>query len=66
MTKSLLFIQFQFFLAFLPTTVINNNINVDILRARASSIQIFVNHLKCLTQERFKIFILKAATSGLH
>ena len=61
-----MFIQLQFLLGFLRTLVINNNINVDEQEARCPSIQIFVNQQKCITREKFKVFDLKVATSGLH
>ena len=63
----LLFTKFRFLFAFSTTiTVINNNSNIDDQGTQAPSIQIFVNQLKCITREKFKIFVLKVTTSGLY
>ena len=61
-----MFIQFQFLVGFLRTTVINNSINVDDQGAQCPSIQTFANQIKCITWEKFKVFFLKVATFGLH
>ena len=67
MTTNQLFIQFQFFLTFSCTiTVINNDIDVNDQGAQSPSIQIFVNHFKGITREKFKVFVLKLATSDFY
>ena len=37
-----------------------------IIFARAPSIQIFVSQFKWITREKFKVFVVKVATCGLH
>ena len=71
--QSVLFYQFQFLLAFSRTTVaytwtalINNNINIDNQGDLAPSIQIFANQFTCITREKLRAFVLKAAISGPH
>ena len=54
MTKSLLFLQFQFLLASLRTTIINNNSG-----GPGPLNLIFANQLKCLARVKLKSFYPK-------
>ena len=40
--------------------------NDDKINVRAFSIQIFVHQFKRIIKEKFKVFVLEVATSGLH
>ena len=57
-TKSLLFFHFQFLLAFLLTTVLNNNID----DTRGPTQFNFANQFNCIIQMKLKVFVLKVAT----
>ena len=64
MITKLLFLQFL--LAFSRTTVMNNNTSSDDQRGLIPSVQNFANQFKSITRDKFKVSVVKVATSGPH
>ena len=65
-TKPNVFFSFKLLLAFLCSTVINNNVYINDQEVRAPSIQNFADQFICVTREKFRVFVLKVAILGPH